>query len=194
MRGIIVILIVAAMSAAAGIFWYASARSVPAEVIAAMEQGDVAGLAARVDFDALRAFLKEDLRAKKNDKSPIGSLTAGAGPSMDKIDSVVDYYVQPENIPIIYAMRDSAARDIPVEKFVVSRGYVAPYGFSLTFGAPPELLKDGARAIADRYRVTVVFTLSGGAWKITEMRVPLYMVPQFTYSQPAVDIYAPRRN
>ncbi len=194
MRGLLIFFLVIGMVTAAGLFLFYSQKAVEAEVAAAIERGDVAGLAARIDFDNLRSFLKQDLLAEKNDKSPIGGLYAGTGPDISKIDAVVDYYVQPENIAILYEMRDTAAKDIPVTAFIVGRSFAPLYGFALTFGAPPELTKDsGARAIADRYRVRLVFRLRGFKWQVSEMHVPIFMVPAFTYSQPAVDIYAPRR-
>ena len=86
------------------------------------------------DFDRLRAFLKQDLLAKKNDKSPIGSLYAASGPATTNIDKVVDYYVQPQNIAILPYLHKTTFPDIPVRDFILSRGYAPPYGFSLTFG------------------------------------------------------------
>lgn len=177
----------------AGVLFF-SQQKVEAEVVAAVNQADVAALAARVDFDKLRVFLKQDLQAKKADKSPIGSLYANAGPSAGNIDKVVDYYVQPDNIAILYYLRESTFEQIPVERFIVGRGFSPLYGFSLTFGLPPEAVQDGAaRAAAERFQVRVVFRLSGLTWKVSELHAPMFMVPKHVYNQPAVDIFAPKR-
>lgn len=194
MRPLFIYLIVFALIAALGGGLFYAQKSVEAEVVSAIERADIDALAARVDFEALRAFLKEDIRRQKTDTSPLGRHMTSAGPSIDKIDAVVDYYVQPANIEILYYMRNSAAADVPVQSFVVSRGYAPPYGFALTFGAPPELVQDSAAKLAaERYKVRAVFGLSGFKWKITELHAPLFMVPRTAYSQPAVDIFAPKR-
>ena len=171
-----------------------SQKKVEAEVVAAVSQGDVNALAARVDFDKLRAFLKQDLHAKKADKSPIGSALANSGPSAANIDKVVDYYVQPDNIAILYYLYESTFEQIPVDRFIVKRGFSPLYGFSMTFGLPPEAVQQtgAAQAAADRFQVRAVFRLSGLTWKVAELHAPLFMVPRHVYNQPAVQIFAPK--
>lgn len=192
MRNLIILALIGLLLAAPVTLLLASQQSVQADVIAAAERGDVQALAARVDFDKLRVFLKHDLKAKKADTSPIGAAYANAGPAAANIDQVVDYYVQPENIAILYAMRQSAFENIPVERFIVRQGLSPVYGFQMTFGLPPEALPEGAaRVAAERFQVRAVFRLSGLTWKVHELHVPLFMVPKHTYSQPAVDIFAP---
>lgn len=193
MRALIILALVAAFVTIPAAVWLYGQKSVEAELVAALERNDPAAVAVRVDFDKLRAFLKQDLLAKKNDKSPIGSLYARSGPDIHNIDKVVDYYAQPENIAILTYMRNSTFPDIPVGTFIVSRGYAPLYGFSMTFGLPPEALKDSAmRAAAERFQVRAVFRLSGLTWKLAELHAPLFMVPEHTYSQPAVEIFAPQ--
>ena len=194
MRALVILALAGLLIVLPAAVWFYSQKSVEAEVIAAIERNDVSALAARVDFDKLRAFLKEDLRTKKADKSPIGSLYASSGPSVENIDKVVDYYVQPENIEILYYLRQSTFEDIPVERFIVKRGFSPVYGFTMTFGLPPEAMKDGAaRMAAERFQVRIVFRLSGLTWKVAELHAPLFMVPEHVYSQPAVQIFAPKR-
>ncbi len=193
MRGLIVFALVAALLALPASVWFYGQKSVEAEMIDALTRNDSAGVAARVDFDRLRAFLKQDLLAKKNDKSPIGSLYAASGPATTSIDKVVDYYVQPQNIAILPYLHKTTFPDIPVQDFILSRGYAPPYGFSLTFGLPPQALSDSAmRAAAERFQVRAVFRLSGLTWKLAELHAPLFMVPAHVYSQPAVEIFAPQ--
>lgn len=192
MRSLMILAIVAAIAILPAAIWLYGQKSIEAELVAALERNDTSAVAARVDFDKLRAFLKQDLLAKKNDKSPIGALYASSGPATNNIDKVVDYYVQPENIAILTYLRNTTFPDIPISTFIVSRGYAPAYGFSLTFGLPPEALKDSAmRAAAERFQVRAVFRLSGLTWKLAELHAPLFMVPEHTYSQPAVQIFAP---
>lgn len=160
-----------------------------AGMIDASKLDNVDAFAAYVDWDALRAQLKQDLAAQK--KTPIG---ASFGPDAGKINDVVDYYVLPENIAIAFYYHAEVFGNLPEENFILSKGYAPPFGFQITVGYPRNVSADGAQVAAARERIKAkfVFGLDGLSWKIKEMHVPIFMVPRHVYTTPAVRVYGPR--
>jgi hypothetical protein len=159
-----------------------------AGMIEASKQDNVDAFASYVDWEGLRAQLKQDLTAQK--KSPIG---ASFGPEASKINDVVDYYVLPENIAIAFYYHAEVFENLPEENFILSKGYAPPFGFQITLGYPQNVSGGGAEIAAARQRIKAkfVFGLDGLSWKIKEMHVPIFMVPRHVYSTPAVRVYGP---
>ena len=166
-------------------FFYDYSRdAVIDELVAASQKNDVTVFAARVDWEALRGFLKNDLAAQK--RSPLGS---SFGPDLSQIDKVVDYYVQPENIDIAFYYHEDVFTGIPERDFIVAEGFAPPFGFSMTLGFPKSVDAKEIPAAKDRLKARFVFRLDGLTWKIKEMHVPIFMVPRHVYSTPAVKVY-----
>ena len=164
-----------------------SKNAVVGEIIAASRRGDVAGFAARVDWVPLRAFLKQDLTAQKKS---LGAYGEAMGPPLSRIEKVVDYYVQPENIDIAYYYHEELFPQVKEEDFIDSTGYAFPFGFQVTLGFPKDVsVEDVPQVMKDRMKARFVFRLNGLTWKIKEMHVPLFMVPAYVYDTPAVKVY-----
>lgn len=173
-------------------FGYTYTRDATIEgMIEASKKDDVQAFASYVDWDALRAFLKQDLAAQK--KTPVG---ASFGPEVSKIDDVVDYYVLPENIAIAFYYHAEMFGNLPEENFILAKGYAPPFGFQVTVGYPRAAAAEGPQLAAARERIkaTFVFGLDGLSWKIKEMHVPVFMVPRHVYSTPAVQVFGPPVN
>jgi hypothetical protein len=166
-----------------------SQRAVTAELAEAVRRNDAAAFGARIEWNSLREFLKTDLDGKK--KLPGAQNT---GPAPDQIARVVDYYVQPENIDLLFYFREELFRDVPVEDFIYERGFSPPFGFSLTLGWPKNIQKGEVPSVLlERMKVRIVFRLDGLTWKAEEMHVPLFMVPDHVYSEPAVKVFGRRQ-
>lgn len=183
------IILVLLLLAPAGYFTIEYAREkVLAELIDASRRDDVAAMATRVDWDALRAFLKEDIAAQKRSVGPQGE---AIGPPQAQIDAVVDYYVQPENIDILYYRHDVHFPGVPEEDFIGATGYAAPFGFSVTLVYPKNAAVGDPilAAVRDRIRVTLVFGLDGLTWKVKKLQVPVYLSPTKRFDAPALQIY-----
>lgn len=162
------------------------------ELVAAAKADDAEAVAARVDWDGLRAQLKELIRAQK---AAMGQHAAMAGPDDAQIDAVVDYYVMPENIPILFYHHDLIFPGVAEEDFIHSVSYYPPFGWQMTVGYPKNAEGQGgelATLAQDRLKVRLIFRLDGLTWKLSEMQVPIYMVPRGTTpNMPAIDLYGP---
>lgn len=187
LRLVFPVLLVLAAAAAWGACLYGKGKVVD-ELVAASQGNDAAAFAARVDWEGLRAFLKEDLAAQK--KSPIG---ASMGPDAGRIGAIVDYFIQPENVGILYYWHDEVFKGIPERDFIHASGFAPPFGFYVTLALPDAALQENAqaRAFRDRMKVRAVFRLDGLTWKVRELHVPLFMVPRHVYNVPAIDVYGP---
>jgi hypothetical protein len=171
----------------AGFCYVHSKSAVIDELIAASRRADVAAFSSRVDWEVLRANIKQDLAAQKKN---MGEMGASMGPAAGQIDKVVDYFVQPENIDIAFYLHTEMFPQVKEEDFIDSTGYAFPFGFYVTLGLPkgggnndiPQMLRD-------RLKVRVVFRLDGLTWKMREMHVPLFMTPAHAYDVPAVKVY-----
>ena len=85
----------------------------------ALRSGDQIGVAAHVDFPALRESMKKELHARlfgsastaKPKKDPLQALLQGMAPSL--IDALVDAYLTPEGIALLLANPKIAATKNP---------------------------------------------------------------------------------
>ncbi len=173
-----------------GLFYYIGTQRAMNEVIEAVKNRDLPALAERIDWDGLRAFLKEDIADKK---ARLGQQGASIGPSADRIDEIVDYYVQPENIALLYYYRDLWFRNIPEEAFIESRSYFPLFGYQMTLTYPDGAgVPGGAELVAmmrGNLRARAVFRLDGLTWRIRELHVPIFLVPRQSYTAPALQYF-----
>jgi hypothetical protein len=168
-------------------FYVHSKNAVMAEVIAASRHNDVAAFARRVDWEGLRAALKTEIAEKKASSGEYGRST---GPDVPQIGKIVDYYVQPENIAVLYHEHAEIFPQAKEEDFIDNTGYFFPFGFQITLGYPKSVpAHDMAKVMQDRLKVTLIFQLQGLTWKLRRMDVPLFMVPRQTYDRPATEIF-----
>lgn len=167
-----------------GYFVYIYGKSaVTEELIAASRRDDAEAFAARVDWEGLRAFLKEDIAAQKKQ---LGPQRSAAGPAPANIAKVVDHYVRPENIPVAYYYHAELFPQVKEEDFISASGFAPPFGFYVTLAYPKsDPLRLGMPALMhERFRARLVFRLDGFTWKISELHLPLYMVPSDAHPLP----------
>lgn len=155
--------------------------SVVAEMIEASKRDDASAIAGRVNWEATRNFVKDDIRQSKKG----GAYFANLGPTDNNIGPVVDHYLREENVPLLFYFHDKMFPGTPEDAFIESTGYAPPFGFYVTLAYPkvaPGNPSAEMRGLRDRLKVRFVFRLDGTTWRIKEMHVPLFMVP----SQPGV--------
>lgn len=158
-----------------------SQNSVIEEMITASKEDNAATISARVDWPALRNFVKDDIASAKKGNAYFANL----GPTQTNITPVVDHYLREENVPLLFYFHDKMFPGTPEDAFIESAGYAPPFGFYVTLAYPkvaPGSPSAEMRGLRDRIKVRFVFRLDGTTWRIKEMHVPLFMVP----SQPGV--------
>jgi hypothetical protein len=178
----------AALIAIAAIVYVYSKGKVIDEMIDAAHRADVAAFSKRIDWAGAREYAKADLAKQKG-----GIGGDQMGPSKTDIPRVVDYYMQPANLDIVFYLREELFPNIPEKDFIQSVSYAPPYGFTVTLGLPKNVgVKGGGdipEAMRDRVKAWATFRLEGLTWKLREFTVPLFIVPTHVYSTPAVEVY-----
>ena len=177
-----------ALIAIAAIVYVFSKDKVIDEMMAAAHRADVTAFSSRIDWAGAREYAKADLAKQKG-----GIGGDQMGPSKGDIPRVVDYYMQPANLDILFYLREQLFPDIPEKEFIQSVSYAPPYGFTVTLGIPKNMgVRDGGdvpEALRDRLKAWATFRLDGLTWKLREFTVPLFLVPPHVYNTPAVDVY-----
>lgn len=130
---------------------------------------------------------------KKEAVSRLNFPQLSTGPSEENIDEVVDYYVQPDNLPVLMALKDKRFRAFNPDDFVQNVGFASPFSWTVSFGLPSGRVSEVSDAINNPemvskvqsvMQVTLVFELDGMTWRVTQIRVPLFMVPKRAYNHP----------
>jgi hypothetical protein len=159
--------------------------SVIEEMIAASKQDNAATIASRVNWEALRNFVKDDIKQSKKGSAYFASL----GPTETNIGPVVDHYLREENVSLLFYYHEKMFPGTPEDAFIESTGYAPPLGFYLTLAYPkvaPGNPSAEMRGLRDRLKVRFVFRLDGTTWRIKEMHVPLFMVPSQPGALPVI--------
>jgi len=188
MLRIVIALLITFNLTAGGIYFFSKERVI-AETIAAARARDATALSARIDWEGLRVFLKEDISKMKR---TLGSKGSDIGPPLSKVEAVVDYYAQPENLGLLYYYRDQLFPKLPEEAFIESTGFFPPYGFYIMLSYPAAggpAMGDMGALMKDRLKARVVFRLDGLTWKISELHLPIFLVPRQSFSVPAIDYF-----
>ncbi|MEZ0223804.1 MAG: hypothetical protein ACAH83_04560 [Alphaproteobacteria bacterium] len=174
-----------ALIAIAAIVYVFSKSKVVDEMIDAAHRADVAAFSSRIDWAGAREYAKADLAKQKG-----GIGGDQMGPAKTEIPPVVDYYMQPANLDILFYLREELFPNIPEKDFIQSISYSPPYGFTVTVGLP-KTVGGGEipEALRGRIKTWATFRLDGLTWKLREFTVPLFMVPPHVYDTPAFEIY-----
>lgn len=172
----------------AGVVYFFSKDRVIEEVIAAARDRNATALSARIDWEDLRVFLKTDITKMKN---VLGSKGASVGPALSQVDAVVDYYARAENLGLLFHYRDLLFPKLPEEAFIESTGFFPPYGFHvvLTYPEGGPALGDMGALMKDRLKARAVFRLDGLTWKVSELHLPIFLVPRQSFSTPATEYF-----
>jgi hypothetical protein len=178
---------VALITIAAIVYVYSKGKVID-EMVDAAHRADVTAFSNRIDWAGAREYAKADLAKQKG-----GIGGDQMGPSKTEIPRVVDYYMQPANLDILFYYREELFPNVPEKDFIQSVSYSPPYGFTVTVGIPKNMGVRGGgevpEALRDRLKAWATFRLDGFTWKLREFTVPLFIVPSTVYDTPAVEIY-----
>ncbi len=165
------------------------------ELVAAAKDEDRATVEDRVDWGSIRDFAKADLK-RKSEAVRAGGQGVALGPHPSKIDEIVDFYVQPENIDLLFALRPKVFPKFETRDFVHRVSLRGLDGFEVTIGYPK------APEGSDRFQqpvfseqllaITFVFRLDGWTWRAKEMHVPLFMTPVNIFSDEDIERFLSR--
>jgi hypothetical protein len=147
-------------------------------ITSAAASGNINQLSELTDWSALREWLKRDLHTRTQ---TIMAKSSGHGLSLEEVDNIVDYYVQPMNIPMLLYYHNQMAPDIKPEEFVREVKFLDVGKMEVTLGFPPKRSKPWIKGLEP---VRAVFQLEGMAWKMKELHAPFYLVPT---AAPSVD-------
>lgn len=172
---------------------YMTRDAVLDEMISNAENRNFEELEKRFVWEELRNNIKARIRSQKK---AVGKLNLGnisSGPADNRIDEVVDYFVQPDNLPVLMALKDKRFKIFGAEDFVQSVGFASPFSWTASFGLPSSRVANVSKAVNNpalvskvqsAMQVILVFELDGLTWKVTNIRLPLFMVPKRAYNRP----------
>jgi hypothetical protein len=119
--------------------------------------------------------MKEDLQSRSRSLNSINAqLSQNLTP--EHIDRVVDYYVQPQNLILLFRLHKGYASDYDPQDFVEEVGFSGLTGFQVDFKHPDPTI---ASSLYGSQRVEGVFQFRNMRWKMTELHVPLHYVPSY---------------
>lgn len=126
----------------------------------AADAGDIAALSAHIDYPALRASVKQELRGKLDTRG--GGLEALAGAIADRLgDPLVDAVVSPQGMRLVFAGAAAKPSGTP------------PLGITAdTMTVRRETLGRFALVDSGRPGTELVFAYRGLGWKLVGIRLP----------------------
>lgn len=140
-------------------------------VAMAAEKGDIYSLKKRTDWAELRAWMKQDLRKRTQ---TIAAKSSGYEMSEKEVDDLVDYYVQPANLPSLIYFHNQLASNIDAEDFVRNVRFTGMKEMTMEISFPPQEDKPWVNYLEP---VKAVFQLDNMKWKLKKLHTPLYLVP-----------------
>ena len=168
-------------------FLYTSSKdAVIDELIMAANTKNAEVMAERIHWDVVRQNTIDDLKSKKATMGSYGTLI---GPPKDKIDEIINYYIQRPNIELAYYYHEKLFDNLDPNAFIRDIAFAAPFGFSVTLGYPIEYEGEYQvdPALKQQLKTRFVFKLDGLTWRIQEINIPIFMVPRRIYSRPALE-------
>lgn len=153
------------------------------ELVQAFESGDIETLQERVDWESLRHSLIVSMKKEQeliHDKRRNFRADEGY-----KVEDIVDYYLQPENIDLLFYFKNRRYPRENARAFIRDTDYAPILGFYVELGRP---VKDNRTMdYYDLVSPRLYFGLDGLTYKLKEMHVPNIFLPTRTYEESALD-------
>jgi Protein of unknown function (DUF2939) len=152
----------------AGWYWYSPVRAVDA-LETAVRDGDETALESIVDFDAVRANLKADLRGaieskdRKDDDRPLASIGVAIGSAL--ADGAVDALVTPRAVAAAVRGRASLRSD-------ASDDDVDHIDFDIDRAGPSRFYAHARTDDHEGVKATFQFARRGIGWRVVRLDVP----------------------
>lgn len=153
------------------------------ELIDSFEKGDIKSLQERIAWDDLRHSLA--VLMKKEQELMRGKRTGFHIDEGYTVDEIVDYYVQPENIDLLFYFKNKRYAREDASAFIRDIDYAPILGFYVELGRPVK--KAQAMDYYDLVTLRLYFGLDGFSYKLKEMHIPNIFLPKRTYQEPALE-------
>lgn len=92
----------------------------------------------------------------------------------EAVDELVNYYVRPENLPMLIDMYKTAAREIDPKAFVRDVRFSGIREITMHVSPPPQFNMPWVNRLQP---VEVVLSLETSGWKMKRVRPPEYLIP-----------------
>ena len=153
------------------------------ELIDSFEKGDIKSLQERIAWDDLKhslAVLMKKEQELMRDKRTGFHIDEGY-----TVDEIVDYYVQPENIDLLFYFKNKRYAREDASAFIRDIDYAPILGSYVELGRPVK--KAQAMDYYDLVTLRLYFGLDGFSYKLKEMQIPNIFLPKRTYQEPALE-------
>ena len=147
----------------------AAKRSLINDFATATQNGDIYRLSSTLDWNSVRAHLKQDILSDN-----VRSEHAGLPTQPEAVNELVNYYVRPENVPMLISMYKNGARDIDPKAFIQEVNFSGWREITMHIAAPPQFQQPWINRLKP---VEVIMTLETSGWKIKRIRPPEYLIP-----------------
>jgi hypothetical protein len=133
----------------------------------------IADIRERTDWDALRAWLKQDLRKRTHNY-----IAQSSGFNLDdqEISDLVDFYVQPVNLPLLFYYHTQRAADTDPGSFIRSTKMISPTRMQMELNYPVK--DDSAEWKKNLPPLVAEFKFKEMSWKLTKLHTPLHLLPK----------------
>ncbi len=143
----------------------------------ATENGDIYRLNNTLDWNSVRNNLKHDILA-----NTLRSEAAGLPTQPEVVDQLINYYVRPENIPVLINLYKNGAREIDPRAFVQDINFSGWREITMHVAAPPQFNQPWINRLKP---VEVNLVLETSGWKVKRIRPPEYLIPTSAPIKPA---------
>ncbi len=168
-----VVSIVAFLFALTGAIHVSVKHNIVHSITSATLKGDVNALKERTDWNALRESIKLDLEERTQSEY---AKSAGLNLSKKEIHNLVDFYIRPENVPMLFYYHSQFAPDIPPRDFIRSAKMLGFKELVMNVAYPAQ---DDRPWIESLEPVQIVFRLDNSfKWRLVDMNAPFYVIPR----------------
>lgn len=157
----------ATLFAAWFIFQDAAKDTIIQTISHAMENGDIYTLSNNLDWIALQNGLKQDLRDRATHNASLPQ-------DPEKLDQLVNFYVQPGNIPELMNYYRLKAKHIPASNFIRAAYASGLAEITIEIAPPPQFNQPWMNQLEP---ARAVFRPSLIGWKMKTLHIPDYMIP-----------------
>lgn len=132
----------------------------------------IADIRERTDWDSLRAWLKKDLNRRT--QSYIAQ-SGGFNMTDQEIKNLVDFYVQPVNLPLLFYYHRQRAANTDPGSFIRSTKMISPIRMQMELNYPAS-----EKTVAWKKNLPPLvaeFEFKEMSWKLTKLHTPLHLLP-----------------
>lgn len=146
----------------------AAKKVVVDNITQAANSGNIYVLNKAVDWNSVRDNMKQDILNNHHNEM------VGLPNQPQEVEKLVNYYVRPDNVPVLLSMYKKVAPTIDTRSFVHDVRFSGIREITMEIAAPPQLDKPWINRL---HPVEMVLLLEPTGWKLKRIRPPEYMIP-----------------